>query len=73
PKHKPIHIHSFIYYTSLMLLNFHSLQCATQNSSCYAVASKNYQSKISADFLLPINPAGYQYEKSHIQLKNLLS
>ncbi|MEG4588365.1 hypothetical protein QUA54_24570, partial [Microcoleus sp. MOSTC5] len=25
PKHKPIHIHSFIYYTSLMLLNFHSL------------------------------------------------
>ena len=22
PKHKPIHIHSFIYYTSLMLLNF---------------------------------------------------
>ena len=26
PKHKPIHIHSFIYYTSLMLLNFHSLE-----------------------------------------------
>ncbi len=26
PQHKPIHIHSFIYYTSLMLLNFHSLQ-----------------------------------------------
>ena len=25
PKHEPIHIHSFIYYTSLMLLNFHSL------------------------------------------------
>ncbi len=25
PKHKPIHIHSFIYYTSLMLLNFYSL------------------------------------------------
>ena len=25
PKHKPIHIHSFIDYTSLMLLNFHSL------------------------------------------------
>jgi Skp family chaperone for outer membrane proteins len=25
PQHKPIHIHSFIYYTSLMLLNFHSL------------------------------------------------
>ncbi|MEG4634409.1 DUF1345 domain-containing protein, partial [Microcoleus sp. AR_TQ3_B6] len=24
PKHKPIHIHSFIYYTLLMLLNFHS-------------------------------------------------
>ena len=26
PKHKPIHIPSFIYYTSLMLLNFYSIQ-----------------------------------------------
>ncbi|MEG4458884.1 helix-turn-helix domain-containing protein, partial [Microcoleus sp. N9_A1] len=25
PKHEPIYIHSFTYYTSLMLLNFHSL------------------------------------------------
>ena len=33
PQHKPIHIHSFIYYTSLMLLNFHSLATLTTNST----------------------------------------
>lgn len=42
PKHKSIHIHSFIYYTSLMLLNFYSL--VTTNERIDAEVNKSVSS-----------------------------